>query len=57
MTRSSTNFPKVASTTILINVGNKLTIAVLKTEFKDKKCKNKLSYPFPRCVCVYFCIT
>ena len=30
MTKSSTNFPKVASTTILINVGNKLTIAVLK---------------------------
>ena len=37
MTRSSTDFPKVASTTILINVGNKLMIAVLRTQFKDRK--------------------
>ena len=44
MTRSSTDFPKVASTTILINAGNKLIIAVLKTQFKNRKYK-KIDLP------------
>ena len=39
MTRSSTNLPKLASTPILIDVGNKLIIAVLNTQFKDRKYK------------------
>ena len=39
MTTSSTNLPNLASTPILIDVGNKLIIAVLNTQFKDRKYK------------------
>ena len=52
MTRSSTNFPKVTLTGIWINVGNKLMIAVLNTQVKDRKYKTT-ELPF---FTLYMCI-